>query len=118
MKNLFVKSAALSAVLVVAACSSGVNYDPIIDGKKGMTYYSDLSVCQEYAKQKTVTPTGAFLGAATGALVKSGGDRGDIAQGAAVGAGLGATGDVAATIARQKSMIRTCMRGRGYKVLD
>lgn len=118
MKNLLVKSAFVSTALILGACSSGVNYDPIIDGKKGMTYYSDLSVCQDYAKQKTVTPTGAFLGAATGALVKSGGDRGDIAEGAAIGAGIGAGGDVAATIARQKSMIRTCMRGRGYKVLD
>ncbi len=108
----------LSAILLVTACSSGVNYDPIVDGEKGMRYYSDLNVCQNYAKQQTVTPTGAFVGAATGALIKSGGDRSDIAQGAAIGAGTGAAVDVGATIARQKDIIRTCMRGRGYKVLN
>ncbi len=118
MKKLFIKSISVSAILFLAACSSGVNYDPIIDGQKNMQYYSDLNVCQNYAEQQTMTPSGTFLGAAAGALINSGGDRTDIAQGAAIGAGTGAAVDVGATIARQKDIIRKCMRGRGYKVLN
>ncbi len=118
MKNQFQKLTLLSLVLFVTACSSGVNFDPIIDGQKGMTYYSNLEQCQNYAKQQTVTPTGLAVGAVAGGLLNSGGDRGDIARGAAIGAGTGAAVDVGATVARQKDMIRKCLRGRGYKVLN
>ncbi len=118
MKHLGYKLTLLSAVLFLTACSSGVNFDPIIDGQKGMTYYSNLHECQNYAKQQTVTPTGAAIGAVTGGLIASGGNRKDIAKGAAAGAGAGAAVDVGSTISKQKDIIRQCLRGRGYNVLN
>ncbi len=111
------------ALVSVAACSGvGANYEPTVDGAKDAKYYGDLSACQNLSKSKSYTSNrnagATAAGAGIGALVESKGDRGDILGGAAVGAGIGAATSGVVTVAERQKIIKNCMRGRGYKVLD
>jgi outer membrane lipoprotein SlyB len=113
--------------LAVSACAQ--TYHPVVDmqGVDPSRYAGDLSVCRQYATQ--VSPAedaligtlaggllGAALGAATGAAVGAPG------TGAAIGAaalGIGGLGGgVAHGVSAQMDIIRNCMRGRGYAVLN
>jgi hypothetical protein len=106
--------------LALAGCSSSTA--PIIDTKGvNMTQYQqDLTECQEYSKQVR-TAEGVTKGAAGGAAV--GAAIGAIAGGeAGKGAGIGAVsgGAESARIAdREKAdVVKSCLRGRGYRVLN
>jgi outer membrane lipoprotein SlyB len=113
--------------MTVSACAQ--TYNPVVDmqGVDPSRYAGDLSVCRQYATQ--VSPVedamigtiaggllGAALGAATGAAVGAPG------AGAALGAaafGIGGLGGgVAHGVSSQMDIIRNCMRGRGYAVLN
>jgi outer membrane lipoprotein SlyB len=111
----------------VAACAS--SYQPIVDmkGVDAERYQADLDECREYAEQ--VSPagsaaTGAGLGGLAGAGIGAaiGAVRGSPGTGAAVGAAGGGSaglfGGGARGVEKQKRVIRNCLRGRGYRVLD
>ncbi|MFV0431427.1 MAG: hypothetical protein ACK5MJ_04520 [Alphaproteobacteria bacterium] len=122
MKVRIINIVAMVAVLGVAACSGmGSSYEPVIDGKKDAKYYSNLAACQNLSKQKQYVSNSnagkTALGAGIGALVTSGGNRSDIAEGAAIGAGIGAATAGITTMNRRQSIIEHCMRGRGYRIV-
>lgn len=96
-----------------------------IDSKNAdmSNYYHDLKECKAFAEKKSVAGD-AVGGAVTGALVTAAigaaiGDNSDWATGGAKwgaieGAAEGAWGGYEA----KKSVVRNCLIGRGYKVLD
>lgn len=118
---------------VVAVCGAGVgcasSYEPIIDTKDvdQARYQADLAECRQYAEQVDVGTSagagagiGAAIGAATGAAV--GAITGSPGTGAAVGAAGGGTsglfGGGLRGVEKERQVIRNCLRGRGYNVLD
>ncbi|MGH6952643.1 MAG: hypothetical protein ACREGL_00555 [Alphaproteobacteria bacterium] len=117
---------ALAAAVTLAACAQ--TYHPIVDMKdvdQGK-YQTDLADCRQYAEQ--VSPAedalaGTLIGAVIGTAMFAalGAVTGDAGTGAAVGAALGGTTGAAAGagggIERQIQVIKTCLGGRGYKVL-
>ena len=108
------------ALLALAACSGATG--PIIDtkGVDMAKYDQDRTECETYATQVstgTAVGKGAVGGAAVGAAI------GAIAGGGAgKGAGIGAVsgGAQSARISdREKAdVVRNCLRGRGYRVLN
>ncbi|GAB5450850.1 MAG: hypothetical protein Hals2KO_11780 [Halioglobus sp.] len=108
--------------LVLAGCTTT---DEIIIDEKGVSmaaYSQDLAECQEYAKG-VKTGEKAARGAASGAVV--GGLIGAIVDGsggAAKGAGVGAVSGGAKGASRgeqdEVGVVKTCLRGRGYRVLN
>jgi outer membrane lipoprotein SlyB len=114
--------AAILTVLALAACTTT---DEIIIDQKGVNmtaYQKDLAECQAYsASVKTGQKTA--VGAASGAVV--GGLIGAITgggEGAAKGAGVGAVGGGAKGASEgtqtEVQVVKNCLRGRGYRVLN
>lgn len=119
---------AVGLVLLLTACASSA---PVIDHRasnKTMGQYErDLAECRQYASQRNATgetlggalggaALGAALGAATGAI------SGNPATGAAYGAAIGGIGGGSMAgfnaTSSQRGIVRRCMEGRGYRVLD
>jgi len=106
----------------LAACTTT---DEIIIDEQGVdmnAYNQDLAECRGYASQ-VQTGEKAAKGGATGAVV--GGLMGAItggAEGAATGAGVGAVGGVAKGASQgeddEVKVVKRCLRGRGYNVLN
>ncbi len=115
----------LAPVVFLTACA-GANVRPVVDmqGVNSAKYEADLHDCQGYATQKSgATETGvkaAAGGAAVGALIGlvGGGTGSNIAQGAGIGAVIGGAGGAYAGNRAQEDVVKNCLRGRGYKVLD
>ena len=119
--------AAALAVALLAGCATapgGAQYVPLIDIKpeQGANYSADLADCQAYAERVVGAGAGAAGGAVAGALamgilsvVLGGGGHG---RWAAVGALSGAASGAAAGETNQRDVIRRCMAGRGFSVLN
>ena len=107
---------------VLAACTTT---DEIIIDKKGVNmsrYEEDLADCRGYATEVKTGEKGA-RGAVSGAVV--GGAVGAIidgAEGAGRGAGVGAVTGGAKGINKgeqeEVQVVKRCLRGRGYRVLN
>jgi outer membrane lipoprotein SlyB len=111
------------ATLGLAACTTT---DEIIIDRKGVNmarYEADKAECEAYAEEVRTgekaargAASGAVVGGAVGAIV------GDSSKSAARGAGVGAVTGGARGIAegeRDKvQVVKRCLRGRGYKVLN
>lgn len=112
-------------VLALTACA-GADVRPVVDmqGVNSTKYEADLRDCQEYAKQKGGTletgAKGAVGGAAVGGLIGlvGGGTGSNISQAAGVGAVVGAAGGGYMGNKAQEDIVKKCLSGRGYKVLD
>lgn len=109
----------LATVLVVAGCAS--HPGPIIDkhGVDREKYAADLEECSEYAKEVSVvegTARGATLGAIVGAAVGS--ITGNASEGAGYGAASGGVRSGVRNKDTQERVVKRCMSGRGYKVLN
>ena len=115
------------AAALLAGCAD--TYNPIVDNKgvDQAAYQRDLAQCRDHARR--VSPLGdaakggligGAIGAAAGAVI--GALTGGIGSGAAIGAAGGGTAGVLqgglTGAERQKRVIRRCMSGRGYRVLD
>ncbi|WIO73546.1 glycine zipper family protein [Porticoccaceae bacterium LTM1] len=115
-------------ILGLAACAStyrGYGHSGIVIDEKGVDmeqFYVDLADCEQYAAgidKATSTAgkavEGAVVGGAIGAIF-------DGSHGAARGAGTGAvlSGAQGAKTAEyeKRHVIRNCLRGRGYRVLN
>ena len=118
------KLIALAAAALLAGCAtSGANYRPMVDtGQRIGVYEADLAECQQYAQRTAGASDGAAAGAVGGAIVMGvlsailgGGGHG---RWAAVGALSGAASGAAAGETNQRDVIRRCMAGRGYSVLN
>jgi outer membrane lipoprotein SlyB len=112
-------AAMLATALLGVGCAS--HPEPIVDphGINMANYEDDLADCQGYGSQVRIekgVAKGAAAGGAVGAA--SGAILGDIGT----GAGLGAVGGAARSAqigAREKShVVKNCLRGRGYRVLN
>ena len=120
VKTLKLMAPLLTIALFGAACSSSPQ--PIIDTKGvDMTQYEqDLAECEVYADEVRTgegvakgTAGGAVVGGAVGAVGGGSGTRG-----AGVGAVLGAAGSGRKAAEEKSRVVKTCLRGRGYKVLN
>ncbi len=112
--------------LTLAGCGSD---QPIVDmkGVDEQRYAQDVAECREIADQVGVAGSaagGGMLGALGGAAVGAaiGAVTGSPGRGASIGAaGGGAGGVVKGTQSghnKQERVLRNCLKGRGYKVLD
>lgn len=119
---------AVLAVAIVAGCAhTGANYRPIIDTRGGSVdlnrYEADLRECQQYAAQTAGAAESAAVGAAAGAilgavLAAAAGRSYDRAATARVGAVSGAVAGAGSGETDQRNIIRRCLAGRGYSVLQ
>ena len=115
----------IAPVVLLAALAACTTTDEIIIDEKGVNmsaYKQDLAECQRYAEGVKTEEKGA-RGAATGAVI--GGAVGAIfngADGAARGAGAGAVTGGARGVSEgerdEVQVVKRCLRGRGYKVLN
>ncbi len=119
MSKLIATGLCPAMLMLLSACSAYP--DPIIDerGVNMVSYDADLEECESYAEPISVGE-GAAKGAAGGAAVgaATGVISGDIYRGAGYGAIFGATryGNEAD---REKIMVvKRCLMGRGYRVLN
>lgn len=106
--------------LLGSACSS--HPEPIVDTKGvDMTQYeADLAECRSYAEQidpATGVAKGAAGGAATGGAIGAI-SGGELAKGAGIGAVLGVAKSGVRAADDKEGVVKTCLRGRGYKVLN
>jgi outer membrane lipoprotein SlyB len=119
--------AALCAASLLAGCAgpSGPNYRPIVDtrGVDFNRYENDLRDCQGYATQTAGAAdsavAGALAGAVLGGVLAAAAGRGySRSSTASVGAVTGAVSAGAQGETNQRNIIRRCMAGRGYNVLQ
>ena len=114
--------------LALASCAttrSGENYRPIIDTKNvdPQALEVDQRECQAYAARVAGAAEQAAAGAVAGALfgtliAAAAGGRYSRNQHAAVGAVSGAAAGAVDGERSQRDIIRNCMTGRGYRVLQ
>jgi len=112
----------MSLLVLLSACTAT---NEIIIDKKGVDtnrYYGDLKECRSYGAEVKTTEkgtrgaiSGAVVGGAVGAIV-------DGSEGAARGAGVGAVTGGAKGInegeGEEVEVVKRCLRGRGYRVLN
>jgi len=109
----------IAFTVLIAACAA--HPDPIIDSK-GVNmeqYKQDLEECQAF-KDPIKTEVGAAKGAAAGVAVggATGAVTGNAAEGAGVGAIAGAARSAQLSEREKQQVVKNCLRGRGYKVLN
>lgn len=113
-------SFSLALILVLGACSGAQG--PIIDtkGVDMSAYNQDLAECETYSTQVSTGKAvgkgaagGAAVGAAVGAI--AGGSAG---KGAGIGAVTGGAQSARISDREKAEVVRNCLRGRGYKVLN
>lgn len=112
--------AVLSGCAHQSAAPGGVIVD--MKGVDREQYQRDLNECGAYADQVDATGKvagravgGAAVGGAVGAIF--GGGHG-AAQGAGAGAVVGGAHGVEDTLHERNQVVRTCLRNRGYSVLN
>lgn len=111
---------ALAALALLAACSGASG--PIVD-TKGLDlaqYERDKAECEAYATQVSTGQAvakgaagGAAVGAAIGAIAS-----GDAGRGAGIGAVTGGAESARIATNEKTAVVRNCLRGRGYHVLN
>jgi outer membrane lipoprotein SlyB len=113
----------ISALLISGCANTGANYRPIIDSKHVdlNRYEADLQECQHYAEQKGGAGEKALIGAGAGAVlggVLAAVGNGDKGSASRVGGVMGAVSGATSGDQGQRVIIKRCLIGRGYKVLD
>lgn len=121
------RAGALALASLLAACAS--HFEPIVDPAttRGDNLQRDLADCRGLAEQQNVAGSvgtsaliGAGLGAGLGAI--AGAFGGGAGTGAAIGAALGGTTGAAHgglhSQATRDQIVRNCLTGRGYRVLN
>jgi outer membrane lipoprotein SlyB len=112
---------ALLIIFTVSGCAS----QKIIIDKEGVDmskYRQDLETCREYAEEVESGSElaqgavgGAVIGGAVGAIL---GGRRTAEKLAGVGAVTGAARGGSSASAEKSQVIKNCLRGRGYRVLN
>jgi len=106
---------------VLAACTTT---SEIIIDEKGVNmalYEDDLAECESYADQVLVgqkTAKGAASGAVIGGAIGGVSDRHSTGEGAAVGAISGGAKGLSEGERDKVNVVKNCLRGRGYRVLN
>ena len=112
--------------LALTGCATtGANFQPLVDlrGTEPARYQADLAGCQSFARQQAdaarMAVAGAVAGAIFGALLAAAAGGGyDRHASARVGALTGAARGGAQGVESQEMVIRRCLIGRGYSVLN
>ena len=108
-----------TAAVLLAGCAS--HPGPIIDtrGVDMAKYEKDLAECEAYAENISVAE-GSARGGAVGAVVgaAAGAIGGDAARGAGYGGIAGATRSGLDNKREQEAVVKRCVAGRGYRVLN
>lgn len=115
-----------SLVVVLAVGCAGADVRPLVDmkGVNEAAYEKDLQECQAYAKDQSGMGSTAAKGAGAGAVIGgllglvTGGNASGIAQAAGAGAVLGGAGGAFSGNQSQEAVVKRCLSGRGYKVLN
>ena len=124
-KNVF--SFLMAVLFVLSGCVAGDGLPPtrVITDLKGVDadlYRNDLYECRRYAGQIDVggdALTGLVAGALVGAVIGSTlGDKNDAKKTAKVGAIAGISEGASGALNEQDLIVRNCLIGRGYKVLN
>lgn len=113
-----------TTVMLFATTACTTTHEIIID-EKGVNmsrYDEDLAECESYAEQVAVgekaargAASGAVIGGAVGAI---GGGHRNAGEGAAVGAIGGGAKGLDEGERTQVRVVKNCLRGRGYRVLN
>lgn len=112
--------------VLIAACSAVKDPSgPIVDmqGVDAKQYEIDLADCQGYADEVKIgkhAAGGAAAGAAVGAVAGavSGANKTGIGQAAGIGGVYGGTMTGVSAVHESRHVVRECLRGRGYRVLN
>jgi len=123
MNKLF---ALCSLVLITAVGCAGADVRPLVDmkGVNEAAYEKDLQECQAYAKDQSGMGETAAKGAGAGAVVGgllglvTGSNKTGIIQAAGAGAVIGGAGGAFSGNQAQEAVVKRCLSGRGYKVLN
>jgi len=116
----------LSALIFVSCSNMGSQFTPIVDKKNidENQYQQDLAECQNLSTQAQGAGKDAAkkaaAGVAVGALIGlvGGGNSTNIAQSAGVGGVIGGATGAYSGNAEKENVIRRCLAGRGYKILN
>jgi hypothetical protein len=114
---------AAAAALLMACGNSGSSYVPVIDGPVGPNFNADLNQCQGIAASQqqfdggTATTAATTAGAAAVGSVIINDNSDNLLEAAAAGAVVGIASDALEKNAQRESIIKNCMRGRGYNVI-
>ena len=107
---------------LLGACTTT---DEIIIDRKGVDpakYQQDLEDCQQYSgevKTGEKTARGAASGAVTGGLIGAAvGNSRDAQRGAGAGAVVGGSRGIRRGTEEEVRVVKQCLRGRGYRVLN
>lgn len=113
----------LCTCVLVVGCTTSRN---VIIDRKGVDmnrYRQDLAECERYAEEVRKgekvargAGSGAVVGGAVGAIV--GDSRDSAVRGAGVGAVTGGARGLSAGEREEMQVIKRCLRGRGYRVLN
>jgi hypothetical protein len=116
---------ALGGALLLGGCAAQQpGRAPIVDmkGVDPAQYEADLADCRTYAAQVGVgkdAATGAVVGAAVGGVAGAAARDSDTAKRAAgVGAVVGGVHGALSGVEERDRVVRTCLRNRGYVVLN
>lgn len=113
----------LFMVLLPSACATR-QWEPIVDmqGVDPAAWQRDLAECRVYTEQVQVAGTaaagaarGAVLGGVFGAIF---GNSSTAARGAGAGAVAGTLGGGSRGVMEQRMVLRNCLNGRGYRILN
>lgn len=125
MKTIITICAAAIMLTGCATHGTGASYAPLVDlrGADSTQYSQDLGSCQAYASQRAGAADMAVVGAIAGALIgvafaAIGGGHGYRNEMAGIGALSGALSGAGQGEGTQRDIIRRCLAGRGYSVLD
>src|SRR5690242_8911374 len=127
MKKNVRRTVALAALPIVVSVLAGCGaHRPVIDPKTSAhpeRYEADLSECQQLAQQAPGAGAGAAGGAAIGAAIGAGvavasGHKASAGQAAGGAAVLGGAKGAGSGAQERNKMVSTCMKGRGYAVLN
>ena len=111
----------VALVLAVSACTT--TNEIIIDERRSdMTNYDrDLAECEGYAEGVPVgekAARGAGSGAVVGGAIGAVSNSNDAAEGAAIGAITGGAAGINQGQREKVQVVKRCLRGRGYAVLN
>lgn len=115
-----------AAAVILAGCAAPMHqYQPLVDADTTSTQYlRDLEECRAYALTKPSAESSATAGAILGALAGvailaiGGGRHGWGNEVAGAGALLGAAEGYSKGAEGQQGVVKRCLAGRGYRVLD
>lgn len=109
------------AALLAGCATRGAGYVPLVDmkDKNNDVFATDTMQCQTYAREARDAANGAVAGAIIGALLGAAlAPRGYRNHVAGHGALLGAAGGAAQANDTQETIIKRCLAGRGWNVLN